>query len=1449
MLSSELSSVFTGSNSITLVPVVSAEWNHNLFNQPYITTAGTGTKISPTSGTDTNATTAESKENFTTKKFTMSGGTGSVSYTFSGLSGKAYKIVTYVKTNRATPVMVTASAKGSDTQYGTENIDVDSLGWTKAVTYIGSSGSLDTISSFVYKITANTISGADADDLTATVRYTLPEVYETTAFDFYNHSLFPTESAFTYFRPGESYVSSGDSKYSFPSNYRRIASKLLSTESSTGGFFGNKYSPVSCILQNPKFFLAASTIPNIKTALPSDIAPYKYFVSDSNSRSITAVYEKIIPTNKIVLKFNTLMTVPTVSISITAVVNGTESTSSQSVVVGSSGVVVLYWTGSAWSTSKWSVMPKFDSAGALSISTNLKKITVTQTSSQANSALSGITGVSNANSNISLDLKRMHLIEVSPRLEIDLSDFVQNISIDKSLDAGGTALPISSINTNDARISLSGIPAMSGSTLVPIFSSQSNQASSILANILRKNIKFYVNFNLIDYASPGSVTTSGTYIPGGIFYSDTWEENDISDISVQCFDISRYLQSTPVPDYVASLKTVFEVITNILDLAGFTDYDYDSLYRICNNKSAPLDLSYYYCNSKDTTVLDALSQIFVAYQIGAYIDEYGIMKFLSLQDILSSTTTSLSISDSNILEGGFSISNNAKPGKISLRYQTPKIKQSPSLQNVTNLEIKNSPSFIYTTSNDVVWQQQTLDSVGFNYLNADMSEDTNVFQINNNDLLDIFHTFNMNNEGYAAIENEIVSFVYKEYEITNMSSNLSEKVSVKNNLELSSEINRFVKQYGVGLNQKSAIVTDAEGDGVINTYYAENDFAVGDRVNISGMVPTQFNLSGTVLDADATSFLILTTSHSLDPVTKSGSAFTASTSDILITPTGKITNVKRGMFGTAPAEHARIDSLASKSLSEKSINYYYTDVSASNDASIINSKTSNGEITDSLPSIDKIRVETFGTNKTLIYPTDALDIGYQTYSVKFDMPDQAVTTAGLFFNMKDEESTDWAYFVELIKYNVLVPGTVTLYDPPRYRYALTIRTDGYIVAWSDVTGECQSITNNFAKIINKTKVDNKYQYDYVTDNAFNLKVVRYISDGSDGEDGTAEISKNILSVFLNNVEISSWQVPGDPSDPDTGATGYKPTSINPLTGMRRKPSVANDMVLDTKFGFVSSSAPNAIDGLEPPLQFPPSDSNHASSLREIHATKKPLKERSVSYFYQDREFLNGLIQNQSLANLSPSYIMQTTPEISGINVYDVQYTTPAAVSVDVLPIEYMWYYFPGNEPEDQKNYQKKIIDEYSLAYSTPINTGFRAKIAVANNSPHMVFLRKESDEINQFTINFNLWTHEVVAPSDPEIIEKVVDQSNMSEVLQLDSEWIQSKEAAYKMLKIVEMGLDGFSKTVTLNIFGNPLIQVGDIVGQTYSLNGISSQRYMVQSVSHSFDSGLSTSIKMNRLD
>jgi hypothetical protein len=465
-----------------------------------------------------------------------------------------------------------------------------------------------------------------------------------------------------------------------------------------------------------------------------------------------------------------------------------------------------------------------------------------------------------------------------------------------------------------------------------------------------------------------------------------------------------------------------------------------------------------------------------------------------------------------------------------------------------------------------------------------------------------------------------------------------------------------------------------------------------------------------------------------------------------------------------------------------------------------------------------------------------------------------VASAGLFFNMASTTSSAGAYFIELVRYNQENPSSLgDVYRPPVYKYILMAKnvTTG-VMFWSEVTGECNSIVNNFSKIIKKTLVGKEYEYSYVTDNPFSLKVALTTSDGSDGENGTAANNKIILSIFLNNVEIVGWQESKTDdynATTNPGGSGWKSTEVNELTGMRQKPYFDDDIQTGTKFGFHASMYPTTIPDLHPePVYFDQGTRVSPAALREIHATEKALTERSVSYFYQDREFLNGLIQNQPLYSNSITYLMQTTPEVVGINYYDVQYTTPAAVSVDVLPVEYMWYYFPGTEQEDQTNYQKKLIDEYSLSYSTPINTGFRAKMAIANNSSNMVFLRKDADSLDQFTINLNLWTHEIVAPSDPEILEVMIDQSNSSEVAQLDSEWIQSKQAAQRMLKTVQMGIEGFSKDATLNIFGNPLIQIGDIITLTYSLNGINQQKYFVHFVSHVFNQGLETRLGLKRI-
>jgi hypothetical protein len=1403
MLSNVSSSVFTNSESIDLVPVVSAEWNHNLFNAPYITTAGIGTKIS---GTPTvayaDATSAEAKENFTTKKFTMSNGTGSAEYTVSGLSGLAYKVITYVKTNSAAPVMISTYAKGSGSQVGSEQTEATSLKWTKIVTYVGSR---ENISSFTYKIVANSFA---EEENNATVFFTLPEIYQTTIFDYKNGSLFSTDSVFSYFRPGESYVPSGNANCSFAPRYRRIASKVLNTETentvSGSKFFGNKYMPVTPVIQNPGFFLASPGVAVLKSALPTDINPYRYFVSDpattspSYNPSITAIYDKGLLTNKLVIKFNTLMTIPTFNLYINeSLVTATVTTAATPPVTSqvtalsplansdsyNTGVIVLYWTGSNWTSTPWSAadMPKFETDGSLSKKTTVNKIRITQISQTTNSAFTYLSRSPSA----SEDLKRMHLIEVSPRLEVDLSDFVSGLELEKSLDGSNTVLPISSMNSNDIRLTFSGIPATKNGSIVPIFSNQSDNSLTILSNMLRNNIKFYVNFHLRNSTVIGTLPTSHSniYIPAGIFYSDSWQENDIQDVIVQAYDVSKYLQSKPVPDYVANLKTVFEVITDILDLAGFTDYDYDSLYRVCNNKSHPLDIAYYYANSRDKTVIDALNDIFVAYQIGAYIDEYGIMKFISLFDILSNSSEGLSISEANIQEGGLSVSNTQKPGKISLRYQTPRIKQSPSLQNVKNLSIKDSPSFIYTTSNDVVWEQQSAESLGFNYLQEDMSSDSNVLSINKNDLLDIFHTFNMDASGYVAVEGEIMSFEYKQYNLSSVSDPTKSKtISIKNSLELSAEISNFIKTYTVGLKEN-----DSE------------ELVEGER-------QVQEN-------------------------------------DILIEPTGNITNVQRGMYGTLPASHSRITSLSSKGLVEKTISSSFAFSSSTGKTEITNNHDNVANI--NLPNVTKIGIISQGSanTKVAVCPSAETSRSYKTYSVKFDILDQSQAAAGLYINQSDSDSTE-PLFVEMIKFSATNPSLGIPYDPPRYKYIMAIYDSAELYSYADVTAQCNNALNKLPRIFKKypNATPPNPIYGYVFDPIFNLRIVLNETNGEDGENGESNNINTAIAVFLNNIEVTTWQVP----DTSTSIADWKPTEVNKRSRVRQKPTVPDTYGESKSFGFYASNVPRSI----PDISYPGLTSSGAviANLREIHATERPLLSRNAGYFYQETEFLNGIVQNQPLSLNSLTYIMQTTPEISGINYYDVQYSTPAACSVDYFPIHYALTYHPGTSKQEQAFSLKKIVTQESVAYSTPLNTGFRARMALANNSPHAVLLTNEPNEIVKTKVNLNLWTNEIIASSEPDILEALIDDSNQNEVAQLDSEWVQSKFAGEKMLKIVESALDGFATTVTLEIFGNPLIQIGDLVNLSYNLNGMVNQKHVVTAVSHSFSNGLSTTLTMSRI-
>lgn len=1369
MLTNVNSSIFSDSRSIKMTPALSAEWNQNIFNPPYATVAGNGilqTGLSTTT-TMTDVTGADAKPGFTTKKYVMAADKNTITYTvIPTATSAAYKIITYIKTNKDYPIMSNIYAQGAVTHFGSSSLEINSFGWAKVETYIAGSSSADTISSFTYNIVLNRLNTQDAFPIE--ILFTVPEVYAVSYFDYQYNSVWNADSLFTNFRPGESYVNTGSSKFSFPTDFRKLEKELID------GYTEDVYMPVSPIIQNPNLINIAPPVPFYKNGLLSDMNQYKYFVSDITNRSVTGLYDKSgIMTNKLVIKLNTLMAVPTINIAIngTNISVGGSANISLAKDVGKedggvredAGVLVLYWTGTEWTRSRWTAMPKFNNDGSIDKITTLNKITVTQVSNTVRTEFSSYDSDA-----LDSDIDRMQIIEISPRIEIDFSPYVLSISTNKSLDGKDTYLPISSVNSDDATIVLSGIPLGTASSPVALFSSQSNKSNTVLSRMYKKNIKFYINYSLDNYFDNTKkiLVSPDTWIPGGIYYSDTWDESDVNEVSIQAYDTGRYLQSTQVSDYVSNLKTVIDVISNMLDLSGYTDYDYNSLYDVCNDRSVPLDLAFFYVNSKDTTIIDALNQIFLPYQIAAYIDEYGVMKFLNLSYVVGAPTADLVIDDSTVLDNGYSVTNKAKPGKISLRYQSPKIKQSLSMQNLS-LDA-NSPSFIYTTSSDIVWSQQSADSVGMNYLNQSMDATQNFFMLDKNDVLDIFHTYNLNNSGYAFIENEIVSFLYKEYTLTDQSSNTA-TILVKNDIELSGEIDRFNKKYTVGLRTSN------------------------------GSQKFEYNTT--------------------------------------IEPTGKIANIQRGMFGTKVSPHTVLTSsnIASKDITCKNLSSTYN-------------ITGNG--TFSASTFNQFTPTTQNTGRVIFYPTterssvitDSGTEPYKTYSTKFNFKNGTEkVSGGLFFNMHSSQTdANGSYFVELVRYNTK-KADGTWNSPQIYKYAMVVYhvhgNNTQILAYADVTGIVTQIIDNFEKVLEKQAPGSDPAYIATTDfryESFNLRAATYKSTGDDGENNSVI---NLLCVFLNNIEITGWQV--------FQSGSWKPIDLNTVTGLPKKISFSNNITNGSIFGSFISTDPIAITG----IVYPSQSGTDAGGIREIHATHKALVERSVNYYFQDREFLNGMIQNQNIFSRSKSYIMQTKPEVVGINVYDVQYTTPAAVSVDVWPISYLLKYIPGTDVVDQQFIQEKLVNKYALAYSTILNTGFRAKFAIANNSSHMVFLKKDPTEMLQGTSVLNLWTQEIIAPSDPEVLEKVIDPANISEVVQLDSNWIQSKESANKLVNTIAKGIDIFSQDVSIDIFGNPLIQVGDIVQLSYSLSGLNQQKYLVHSVSQTYDTGLSTRLVLNIID
>jgi hypothetical protein len=140
-------------------------------------------------------------------------------------------------------------------------------------------------------------------------------------------------------------------------------------------------------------------------------------------------------------------------------------------------------------------------------------------------------------------------------------------------------------------------------------------------------------------------------------------------------------------------------------------------------------------------------------------------------------------------------------------------------------------------------------------------------------------------------------------------------------------------------------------------------------------------------------------------------------------------------------------------------------------------------------------------------------------------------------------------------------------------------------------------------------------------------------------------------------------------------------------------------------------------------------------------------------------------------------------------------------------------------------------------------SNFSAEAYLLNNTSTTIPL---SDNENSY---FYIFGNTLGMSGDLEYTTEEVSDYTSKEPIQFQSTWLQNLTDVKSLADWIKNTVVNRGKVVSMDIFGNPLISVGDLVTIKYSYQGFAgTEKLIVTSVNHTYNSGLETSITCRTL-
>jgi hypothetical protein len=212
------------------------------------------------------------------------------------------------------------------------------------------------------------------------------------------------------------------------------------------------------------------------------------------------------------------------------------------------------------------------------------------------------------------------LIELSPRLTVDLTDKTLDYSLQKSAsDLGVSGLPVGQLLASSGQIKLFDYDQSfnSNNTWDP-----TTGLGSIVSKYINKNIqiKFYEIISGVEVAGEENrVTKKNFYVPIKTLYSESFPQSNIRtrELQISLRDLFFYFESQLAPELLIPNVSLSYALATLFDSIGFSNYSFKRI----NGESDPI-IPYFFV-PPGASIAEVLQDLARATQTAMFFDEYN----------------------------------------------------------------------------------------------------------------------------------------------------------------------------------------------------------------------------------------------------------------------------------------------------------------------------------------------------------------------------------------------------------------------------------------------------------------------------------------------------------------------------------------------------------------------------------------------------------------------------------------------------------------------------------------------------------------------------------------------------------------------------------------------------------------------------------------------------------